>query len=269
MELTGRHLILRDIRPNDYPVLHRIELDDPHWRFRGSTPGPEAYARSLYEGVLVTCAVLLRAVPATAPIGIATAYGADLRNGHCYASIIVESRYCHTGLGLEAIAILIDHVFESFPMRKIYFETTDQHAVTWGSAVGSHLHQEARFRDHEYVAGVFRDRVVHALGREQWPHLRDRYLATPDAPPATGTRDIDIDRELTEATGTDVTNLADNTALQAAGIDSLGLFGCLVRIEELAGCTLSEQLLATLETLGDLRHLWRTRLAHTDHSSRH
>jgi RimJ/RimL family protein N-acetyltransferase len=160
--------------------LRRIELADQNWRFRGTSPGPGAYARLVHDGVLVTGTIELTVSspdrPAR-PIGLVAAYGADQRNGHCYASTIVDRSFQRTGLGLEALYLLLDHLFISFPLRKVYFETIELHLGSWRSAATSFLELEGRFREHEYIAGAYRDRLVFSLRREQWPEIRAAYLS--------------------------------------------------------------------------------------------
>lgn len=175
--LTGRWVRLRPPGHHDYELLRAAELSDalgPRWRHRGATPSPESFAQSLWAGVLAQHLVVDRRDGR--PLGLVCAYGADLQSG---TALVAFTRLDPADPGPrfgEGVFLFVDHLFTTWPFRKLCGESLAGNLDPFGSAVGSLLVEEGRWRSHVLVAGQHVDVVLLALWRDTWEHERQRLL---------------------------------------------------------------------------------------------
>jgi len=165
--LDGRSTQLRPIGGADYEGLRRIELTTlgASWRYRGATPSPEAFAANLWRGVLTQYMVVGRSD--NRALGYVSAYNASLRHGHAY---LAAARFS-TGSSfrfLEGAALFIDHVFQSWPFRKLYLDVTEFTLPQFEGMIGNLCEIEGRFIDDVYYRGRTWDRLILALYRTRW-----------------------------------------------------------------------------------------------------
>jgi RimJ/RimL family protein N-acetyltransferase len=170
--LESRHVRLRPVSPADIGPLYELALDPDvlwRWRSRGTTPSPESFAQNLWSETLVQFVVC---TPDSArPLGLVTAYHADLRNRWAYIAAVMAPSTWRQGWPLEASMLLIDYLFRIFDLRKLYLESLEFNASQYSSAVGSFLVEESRLVAHEYYSGRWWDLITYALYRDVWEPL--------------------------------------------------------------------------------------------------
>lgn len=149
------------------------------FRLRGATPSPEAFLRVLWDRVLAQFAVL----DGRRFVGVVSAYEADLRNRHAHVAVVVRPD-APVGAGVEGLALLVDHLFDEFDLRKVYAEVLEPNAAAFGSGVGSVFAVEGRLRAHEYLGRAYHDMLVLAVTAEEWEVHATRLLG----PRASGAR---------------------------------------------------------------------------------
>ena len=179
---VGRWVTLRPVRPSDYDLIRAAELSDElalRWRHRGATPSPEAFAHSLWVGVLTQYLVVTNHEPRV--LGLVSAYDADLRAGTCFVGFARFGRDDHSPGMVEGIVLLVEHLFAHWPFRKLYGESIEFNTGDFGGLFGPLLVEEGRLREHVYLAGRHWDLCYLALYRDTWMAHRERLLA-PAAP---------------------------------------------------------------------------------------
>lgn len=132
---------------------------------------PQDFPAYLGQGVLVQFVAERRERPQ--PLGLVTAYNADFQNRHVFIAAVTDPRVQRAGWPLEAVLLLLDHVFACFDFRKAYFEVPAFNLGSFSSAVGRTLEEEGRLREHEYFDGRWWDRVY--LSIDRWERVRTRY----------------------------------------------------------------------------------------------
>lgn len=75
------------------------------------------------------------------------------------------------GLGKEAVAFLVDHLFRVYPHPAIYARTRPDNEASRGLLESLGFTQEARLRKEAYWDGQYRDTIAYSLLRNEW---RDR-----------------------------------------------------------------------------------------------
>ena len=146
------------------------------WRFRGITPSPET----------LRWPIVGRRIDAVR--GLASRQHHTTRNHrpvqheppHALRLRIRRGRAGARGSGLVTIGtgLLIDHAFDLWNLRKIYFEVPEYNLDQLGGLAKLTV-EEGRLRDHEEMHGRHWDHFIYALYQERWPEISQRLLGLP------------------------------------------------------------------------------------------
>jgi RimJ/RimL family protein N-acetyltransferase len=177
--LIGPRAWLRPVKSTDYPFLFELGTAGTaltRWRYRGVTPSPEAFAQSLWQGVLTQFLILSRST--NQPIGLVLAYNANHAQGRAYFAVQSRQDMLGSGLALEGCFIFLNFLFENWPFRKLYLEALDINFEQFASAVDRYIHIEGRLTEWEYYQGRYHDNIIASIRREEWPATLSRVLPT-------------------------------------------------------------------------------------------
>lgn len=167
--LTGKHVRLRAVTQGDYPFLVDLQTAPENlirWRFRGTTLSPEQIVQSLWQGVLAQ--FLIVRVDTGEPVGLVVCYNPEFRHGYAYLAMIIAPKYEMSGWALEADAIFLNYLFETFGFRKVYLEVIEFNYHKLASGAGSLFHVEGCLKDHEYHLGHRWHLYTLAIYRDEW-----------------------------------------------------------------------------------------------------
>lgn len=170
--LVGPRVRLVPLTPQLQGEVMALYIEGDHftrYRLRGVTPSPEGFHHALWDRTLIQfVAVAGRRVEA-----LVSAYEADLRNRHAHIAVVARSDAA-PGVGMEATALLVEHLFAEFDLRKLYAEVLAPNMAAFASGAGRHFEVEGRLTAHEYLDGRYEDMVVMAITRERWAaHVDD------------------------------------------------------------------------------------------------
>ncbi len=175
--LTGSRVRLRPVGPADYAFVATLETHPAvhfRWRHRGTTPSPERLIASLWEGALV---VFLAERRTGEPVAVLAAYAADLRNGHCSVGVAsVPDPPPGPSAAFDALVLLLEYLFDLWPLRKIYAEAPGFAFEQYASAVPILFEREGLLKGHDYYMGRHWDKHILAVSRERWTASRRRFL---------------------------------------------------------------------------------------------
>ena len=150
------------------------------YRLRGATPSPESFRQALWDRVLAQFVV----VGDGKVLGLVSAFQADFRNRTAHIAVVARAD-APPGAGMEGTALLIEHLFSEFDLRKVYAEVMAPNGEAFASGTGTLFVVEGRLTDHEYLDGDYHDMLVMAISRERWDQHVDRLLGPrPDGPTA-------------------------------------------------------------------------------------
>jgi RimJ/RimL family protein N-acetyltransferase/acyl carrier protein len=250
---------LRPIEPTDFASLYAIELapDNIHrWRFRGSTPSPDQYARSLFDGVLATFVV--QEIERGSIVGVATCYNADLKNGLAYIAAATASAYQRRPAALEGVEMLVSYCFRNWQFRKLYLESPEYCYTDFAAPSLPIFRREGELKDHEYFDGRYWDRLILAIYRTDWDDLQS--IRRSRQVPVTGAEFISAVRDLLSLeTGTAIDL---STHIEDLGLDSLSLYSLVVLVEEFAAEAALDLVIAQWRSLGDIYAWLEQRVSH-------
>ena len=182
--VTTRRVTLRTVGPADLPFLYATATDPTvsyRWRYRGATPSPEQFATELWQGVL--CQYLVVHTDGGAPVGLVSAYQADLANRTCYVALLGERTHDASGLLLEGALLFVTYLFHTWDLRQIYAEVPGYTMDAFASGVGRYFREEGRLVDHSFHGGRFWDLHILALHRADWEKKAEPLLEALSARP--------------------------------------------------------------------------------------
>jgi hypothetical protein len=181
--LRGRHVVLRQVMPEDYRFLRAAELTGEHgvrWRYHGATPSPEEWARGLWQSVLAQ--LLVVAIDEPTPIGLVAAYRPNFQDGHAALAAQRFAMHRPSPLMMLGTALFIDYVFTCWNFHKLYLEVPEYNLSQFQAGGGRVLEVEGRLRNHHWYGGRRWDQVVMAIHRDVWQQESTRMLAAERLP---------------------------------------------------------------------------------------
>jgi RimJ/RimL family protein N-acetyltransferase len=164
--LTGRLVGLRPALPTDQQYIFTLQSTGAGLyasRFRGIASHSPVSADATLEYVIYTRRTARL-------VGYVGAYEISLRHGHAYVGLILNPELVSSGLGVEAGALFLNHLFRNLPLTKIYFEVTEETLSQFEAARRLGLVEEARLREHLLYDGARHDLILFALYRRDWPN---------------------------------------------------------------------------------------------------
>jgi RimJ/RimL family protein N-acetyltransferase len=147
----------------------------PHVRFRGTTVSPQEFAPALYEGALLVHLATARRTGR--PIGLLMLHGASVMDGYVHLSMVAEPYAVGSGLLVEAGMAFLSHAFDTWPLRKVYIEATEDALRQYRSVVRRCGSEEGLLREHAYAEGRYQDVHLIAIYRADFESYRDTLLA--------------------------------------------------------------------------------------------
>lgn len=178
--LQGHRVRLRLVEATDYAALRRLELGSDlglRWRHSGQHVAPEDYGASLWDGVL--SAYIFESVGEERVAGIVSAYSADPRHGFCYVALArlqsSANAWADAAAVTEALSLFVDFLFQGWNFRKLIFEVAGYNRQQFGKFLRQ-LSQEANYKDHLFLDGIWWNLEAFALWRERWPDVRNHLI---------------------------------------------------------------------------------------------
>ena len=178
---TLRPLVESDIFP-----LYLTSLDPRNthrWRWRGTTPSPEAFRHSLFnDGVLAQYMVVVDLDLTNEPIGAVTAYNYDLTARHCMIAaqrLVTSEDPARQGLMIEGTLVFVQYLFDHFNFNKVYFEVPEYNLTMFFGGAGALLVSEGDEPEHFWYGDRYWSKRTFALYRSTWeqvaPHFRGEW----------------------------------------------------------------------------------------------
>lgn len=172
--LVGARVRLTPVAQQHQGDVAALYLHGEHltrYRMRGVTPSPEAFHHALWDRVLAQFVAL----DGARVVALVSAFEADMRNRHVHIAVVARPD-AGAGVGMEAVALLIEHLFAEFDLRKVYAEVLGPNLEAFASGAGRVFEVEGRLVGHEFHQGEYHDMVVMAITRERWATHVDRLL---------------------------------------------------------------------------------------------
>ena len=165
--LRTPNLQLTPVTAENFPFLYALAIDEEvgyRWRFRGSIPSPEDFQKAFWQGTLTQFVVNMTS--AAESIGHVVCYAYEPGHQHAFVGMVFAPPVLGTGLPLEAASCFLNYLFNTWNLRKLYFEVPEFNYPQFASGAGRYFHEEGRLRQHEFYAGRYWDKLYLAIYRD-------------------------------------------------------------------------------------------------------
>ena len=174
--MQTRRVALRPITDRDRLFVYEL-MTDPRAggrvRFGGATPSPEKVAASLWDSVLAQFVV--EKTSRGEPIGVVAVTSPNFRNGFAYLSAVGTAQAQGSGLVAEAVLLGFNYAFRTWPLRKIYMESTEESFHEFRTGTRVLFEEEGRLREHQFWNGRYQDMLILAVYRRTWEKHLPRF----------------------------------------------------------------------------------------------
>lgn len=174
---AGRHVAVRPVVPSDHQWLYEMAVmtdRGAHWRLHGSVPPFDRFVQLLYGNC--TAVFALERLSDHAPFGLCQLFDHEPSSHTAQLTAMIAGDLERKAWPLEGIFLFLDYAFTAFSLRKIYFESFEDEARKYRSAVGKLLTLEGRLTEHRLVFGRYVDMYIFAMRREDFLARRHHYL---------------------------------------------------------------------------------------------
>lgn len=167
---------LAPLKPEDVEHLYRASLDPAwahRWRWRGRTPSPEEFHRSLFAGV--ACQFTVRDRNGTL-IGMVVAYDEDPNRFHCHLGVLRCAPESVGGAMVEGAVLFVSYLFTSFPYDRVFADVPEYNLPLLEGLTGTILQPEGKMADYYWHGGRRWARCFFSLRRTDWEPLESVIL---------------------------------------------------------------------------------------------
>lgn len=179
MICTSGGISLRQVAEDDMPFLARLYADPsrshlwmPHRRVYDEREFREAWN----TWVSGTAGAKFVVESVGRPVGLVLTYDLYLEHGHAKVGTLLREDCVGHGGGVVATALLMDYLFRTLPLRKIYLESYGYNPRVVGILRKLRMVEEGVLKGDRYWDGSYWDLHVFATYREAWPGIRARVL---------------------------------------------------------------------------------------------
>jgi RimJ/RimL family protein N-acetyltransferase len=166
--VSGDTVALRTVERDDAAFLQRASTDPGIRTPLGvSVPRTEAETEAFVEEVVEGDEGLTFLVGVDErPVGVVAAKRLEDRRPELTYWLVPDEQ--GHGYGSEAVSLLVDYVFGTFPVAGVFARAFATNDASVGLLESLGFEREGRFRDHRFVDGAGVDVVFYGLLRAEW-----------------------------------------------------------------------------------------------------
>lgn len=179
MLTSFRGIALRQVLDEDLPFVFRLYTDPArnHLWTQCRRVFDECTFREAWSTWMNTIfAVRLIVESGGHPVGMVVAYDHFPEHGYTKVGVLLQEASEGHGAGVVASALLIDYLFRSLPLRKVYLEGYGFNPSVVRMLRKGGVPEEGCLKESYYWDGAYWDLHIFAVTREAWPAVRARVL---------------------------------------------------------------------------------------------
>ena len=163
----GVWVSLQPVQREHGPFLYRLAIDPKvgyRWRLRGVVPSYANFEGLLWQGIVAQFVIVRRRTQE--PIGHVLAYNANVTARHVSAGVATVPGTHGRGLGMEGTILFLKVLFDTYNLRKVFFELPEYNLQQFAGARRKYLTFEGTLSDHDYFGGRYWDTYYFSIDRE-------------------------------------------------------------------------------------------------------
>lgn len=112
------------------------------------------------------------------PVGFIYSYDYNIQNNYLYIAIFIDKKERNNVLGAEAGVIFLNHLFNNYPIRKIYCTVYEYNKLSMKFLQNAGFKIEGILKEHRYFNGKYHNMSILAFYREEMSSLTKRLKFT-------------------------------------------------------------------------------------------
>jgi RimJ/RimL family protein N-acetyltransferase len=179
MQSTSRGVSLRPIIDDDLPFLFRLFADPGRchlWMHCRRVYDEAGFRQAWSAWAAETMAGKFIIELAGRPVGLVFDHDRTLEDGCTQVTALLDVARTGHGVGIVGAALLVDWLFQTVPLRKVYMKVYAFNAAVVRILRKVGFAEEGVLKEERYWDGRYWDMHIFALHRADWPEVRDRLL---------------------------------------------------------------------------------------------
>src|SRR3990172_716800 len=87
-------------------------------------------------------------------IGIIFSHTFSVVNRYCFINLYIDAPFELKGYGIVSFSLFFCHLFDSYPLHKIYFEVFEYNKLSLSTLLTAGFALEGRFKEHKFYNGT-------------------------------------------------------------------------------------------------------------------
>lgn len=170
--LDAGDVSLRTVEPEDTEFLRRCRNDPTIRRWLPRTRpqnGPQTSASIADADTHDTGGVSLLVCRDEEPLGLVSLFAVSADSGRAELSIWLSPDHHGEGYGAAAVESIVGYAFDERRLHRVVAGALADNEASRATLESVGFSEEGRQRDHYYVDGAYRDRIVYGLLETEWP----------------------------------------------------------------------------------------------------
>jgi diamine N-acetyltransferase len=171
MTLTGSHIYLRALEPEDLDFIYQIENDESIWEVSNTqTPYSKFLIRQylenahqdIYEAKQLRLAICIK--ESDTAIGLIDLFDFDPRNKRAGIGIVIQhDKDRSKGFGQEALGLLIDYSFKQLQLHQLYANIGSENVSSLNLFTTFGFQKIGVKKDWIYINNAYKDELLFQL----------------------------------------------------------------------------------------------------------
>jgi len=175
LTLTGEHIFLRALEPEDLEFVYAIENDETIWEVSNTqTPYSRFLIREylknaqqdIFEAKQLRLAICKKGI--FQPVGLIDLFEFDPRNNRAGIGILIkDSDYRNSGIGTETLDLLIRYAFKNLNLHQLFANIDSENEASLKLFTNFGFQQIGIKKEWNFVNGKYKDELLFQLINHQ------------------------------------------------------------------------------------------------------
>jgi len=184
---TFRGISLKQVAGGDLPMLYSMFSDPERFHLWGhrQVMDESQFLETWRMWSKQRMEARFTVVKSGRPVGLVFDYDRSMEDGHTKVATLLSEHAAGRGAGVIATTLFSDWLFQTLPLRKLYFDVFGFNVSVVRMLQKLHVREEMCRSDHRYWNGRYWDCHGFSLFREELPQLQQRLFRNRSLQPSS------------------------------------------------------------------------------------